>query len=77
MTFSSQFFDADGYSNTRQRWWLRRLLALVLCIMSGLMSVVVVEQARTIDSQRVLIHQLFQDSLALNAARMKLAQKNR
>lgn len=77
VTFSTHFLDVDGHSNTAKRWRLRRLLALVLCVMSGLMSLVVVEQARTIDSQRALIHQLFQDSLALNAAKMKLAQKNR
>ena len=57
-----------------RRWLLRRLLALALCVMSGLMSLVILEQARTIDSQRQLIHQLFRDSLELNAARMKLVQ---
>jgi hypothetical protein len=57
-----------------RRWLLRRSLALALCLMSGLMSLVIIEQARTIDSQRQLIHQLFRDSLELNAARMKLVQ---
>lgn len=77
VTFSTHLLDNDGYGSAANRWWLRRVLALALCIMSGLMSLVVVEQARTIDSQRVLIHQLFQDSLALNAAKMKLAQSKR
>ena len=39
------------------------------------MSMIIIEQGHTIDSQRQLIHQLFQDSLQLNAARMKLAQQ--
>lgn len=57
-----------------RRWLLQRLIALTLCVMSGVMTFVIVEQARTIDSQRRLIHQLFRDSLELNAARMKLVQ---
>ena len=57
-----------------RRWLLRRLVALALCVMSGVMSLVILEQARTIDSQRHLIQQLFRDSLELNAARLKLAQ---
>jgi hypothetical protein len=60
-----------------RRWLLRRLIAIVLSVMSGVMALVVVQQNRTIDSQRQLIRQLFQDSVALNAARMKLAQRNR
>lgn len=56
-----------------RRWLFRRLLAIVLCLVSGLMSLVIVEQGRTINYQRQLIHQLFRDSLALNAARLKLA----
>lgn len=31
----------------------------------------IVEQGRTIESQRALIHELFRDSMALNSARMK------
>lgn len=69
-------FPAPGYHRSRN-FLLRRVLVLILCVMSGLMSVVVFEQGRTIDTQRNLIRQLFQDSLELNAARMKLANLNR
>ncbi len=54
---------------------LRHSLAILLCLMSLLASLTIFEQGRTIDSQRNLIHQLFQDSLELNAAKMKLAQR--
>jgi hypothetical protein len=57
-----------------RRWLLQRIIALTLCVMSGVMSWVIVEQSRTIDSQRQLIHQLFRDSLELNAARIKMVQ---
>ena len=63
-----------GYYRARNFPW-RRGLTLLLCLMSILMSLTVFEQGRTIDSQRRLIRQLFQDSLELNAARLKLAQK--
>jgi hypothetical protein len=35
-----------------------------------------VQQAHTIDSQRVLIKQLFQDSLELNAMKVQKAQQS-
>ncbi len=54
--------------------WLPILVVLFL-ISYGLMTMLIVEQGRTIDSQRALIHQLFQDSLELNAAKVKLVQK--
>ena len=72
MTFRR--FPALGYHRSRN-FLLRRALVLLLCVMSGLMSLVVFEQGRTIDTQRNLIRQLFQDSLELNAAKMKLAQR--
>jgi hypothetical protein len=59
------------------RWFVRRVPAILLCIVSVLMSLVIIEQGRTIDSQRQLIRQLFHDSIELNAARLKLAQPKR
>ena len=71
---TSRETSLPGYPRTRNLLF-RRALVLLLCVISTLMSLVVIEQGRTIDSQRMLIRQLFQDSLDLNAARMKLAQK--
>ncbi len=65
---------APGYPRSRNLLF-RYLLVALLCFATTLVCLVVVEQGRTIDSQRALIHQLFQDSLELNAARMKLVQK--
>ena len=77
VTFSAHSTTISRFSYApAKRWLLRRLLALALCVMSGLMSLVIIEQAHTIDSQRQLIHQLFRDSLELNAARMKMVQSN-
>lgn len=78
VTFSSASLALPRVNGAQaRRWLLRRMVAIALSIMSGLMALVVVQQNRTIDSQRQLIRQLFQDSLALNAARMKLAQNKR
>ncbi len=53
------------------------LTALVLFI-SIMMSWVVFEQARTIESQRRLIHQLFRDSLELTHMKLQgLARSHR
>ena len=49
-------------------------LALAVC---GLVLFVVHEQARTIEAQRVLIHDLFQDSLQLNAIKQKQQEQKR
>jgi hypothetical protein len=45
------------------------VLVVLFLVSYGLMAMLVVEQGRTIDTQRNLIHQLFQDSAALTAMR--------
>jgi hypothetical protein len=47
------------------------ILVVLFLISYGLMSVLVVEQGRTIDSQRHLIHDLFNDSVELSALKTK------
>jgi hypothetical protein len=56
--------------------WLP-LLTVLFCISYGLMTMLIVEQGRTIDSQRALIRELFRDSMALNNSRMKSLQEQR
>jgi len=50
--------------------WLPFLTVLFL-ISYGLMTMLIVEQGRTIESQRALIHELFGDSAQLSALKMK------
>lgn len=50
------------------------LLVVLFLISYGLMALLVVEQARTIDSQRALIHNLFSDSTQLSALKGKAIQ---
>ena len=57
----------------RKHGWLPLLVVLFL-ISYGLMTMLIVEQGRTIESQRALIRELFRDSTELSAAR-KAAQE--
>jgi hypothetical protein len=58
----------------KKRSWLPVLTVLFL-ISYGLMTMLIVEQGQTIESQRALIRELFRDSTELSAARMKSAQE--
>ncbi len=51
-----------------------RRLSIVLCVAFVFMSYLCFQQGRTIASQRTLIHALFQDSLELNAIKVKHIQ---
>jgi cytoskeletal protein RodZ len=51
------------------------LLVVLFLISYGLLALLVVEQARTIDNQRSLIHQLFQDSVELTSLKGKAFQQ--
>lgn len=51
------------------------VLVLLFLVSYGLMTMLIVEQGRTIDSQRTLIHQLLGDSFQLSALRGKAIQK--
>jgi len=67
---------ADAPRPQRKHGWLP-VLTVLFCISYGLMTMLIVEQGRTIDSQRALIRELFRDSMALNATRLKALQEQR
>ncbi len=50
-------------------WFERNRLVVVLLVAYLFLSLLVVEQGRTIENQKSLIRQLFSDSLQLNAVR--------
>ena len=54
----------------RKRGWLP-LLTVLFMISYGLMTMLIVEQGRTIESQRALIQELFGDSAQLSALKLK------
>ena len=56
--------------------WLPLLTAL-FCISYALMTMLIVEQGSTIESQRTLIRELFRDSTELTASKLKAQQDQR
>jgi hypothetical protein len=54
----------------KKHGWLP-LLTVLFLISYGLMTMLIVEQGQTIDSQRTLIRELFRDSTELSAVKMK------
>ncbi len=58
----------------RQPLSMMPLLVILFIVSYGILTLLVFEQGRTIDSQRVLIRQIFQDSMQLNALKNKLAR---
>jgi cytoskeletal protein RodZ len=54
--------------------WLP-LLTVLFCLSYGLMTMLIVEQGATIESQRALIRELFRDSTELSASKMKAQQQ--
>lgn len=58
----------DAPPARRRRGWLP-LLTVLFLISYGIMTMLIVEQGATIESQRALIHELFKDSAELSAAR--------
>jgi hypothetical protein len=57
----------------KKRGWLP-LLTVLFLISYGLMTMLIVEQGATIESQRALIRELFRDSTELSATKMKAQQ---
>jgi len=51
------------------------LLTVLFCFSYGLMTMLIVEQGQTIESQRALIRELFRDSTELSATKMKAQQE--
>jgi hypothetical protein len=62
---------------TSPSWLRRHFLTVIFGVTFVLLSMLVLEQGRTIDNQRSLIRQLFHDSLELQAARMRQARTSR
>jgi hypothetical protein len=58
-----------------QRWLRHYWLAVVMLAAYLMLSLLVIEQARVIDSQRILLRALFSDSLQLNAMRVQEHQR--
>lgn len=54
----------------KKRGWLP-LLTILFMFSYGLMTMLIVEQGQTIESQRALIRELFRDSTELSASKMK------
>ena len=59
----------------KNRITLLPVLTVLFLISYGLLTMLVVEQSRTIDSQRGLIQNLFQDSVQLSTLKGKAVQK--
>jgi hypothetical protein len=60
----------------KKHGWLP-LLTILFMISYGLMTMLIVEQGRTIESQRALIRELFRDSTELSAVKLKALQEAR
>jgi hypothetical protein len=67
---STELKDFEAPAAPRKRGWLP-LLTVLFLISYGLMTMLIVEQGRTIDSQRTLILELFGDSKELSTMKMK------
>jgi hypothetical protein len=76
--FGTESFTAvaptDAHVAAKKHGWLP-LLTVLFLISYGLMTMLIVEQGRTIESQRALIRELFRDSKELSAVRMRAAQE--
>jgi len=64
----------DARPPRKKLGWLPLLTAL-FCLSYGLMTMLIVEQGATIESQRALIRELFRDSSELSATKMKAQQE--
>jgi cytoskeletal protein RodZ len=63
----------DAPAASKKNAWLP-LLTVLFLISYGLMTMLIVEQGRTIESQRALIRELFRDSTELSSVKMKAVQ---
>jgi hypothetical protein len=72
---SSDLSATEPIAPTKKNVWLPILVVLFL-ISYGLMTMLIVEQGRTIESQRVLIRELFKDRTELAAVKTR-AQEER
>lgn len=63
----------DAPAQKKKLGWLP-LLTVLFCISYALMTMLIVEQGSTIESQRTLIRELFKDSAELTATKLKAKQ---
>jgi hypothetical protein len=68
---------ATEESRPRRKHGMLPILTVLFCISYGLMTMLIVEQGRTIESQRALIRELLRDSIALNKYKAKELQERR
>jgi len=61
----------------RKKFSLLPLLTVLFCLSYGLMTMLIVEQGSTIESQRTLIRELFRDSVELSVVKQKAQQAAR
>jgi hypothetical protein len=73
-TASIETTKDDTPVQSRKHGWLP-LLTVLFLISYGLMTMLIVEQGQTIESQRALIRDLFRDSQELSALKMKAQQE--
>ena len=59
----------------KKHGWLP-LLTVLFLLSYGLMTMLIVEQGRTIESQRALIHELFRDSNELSVVKQQMAAQD-
>jgi len=64
----------DAPVPAKRHGWLP-LLTVLFCLSYGLMTMLIVEQGATIESQRALIRELFRDSTELTSFKMKAQQE--
>jgi cytoskeletal protein RodZ len=62
-------------ANPARKRALLPVLVVLFLISYALMTMLIVEQGRTIESQRALIHDLFRDSTELSAAKLRSQQE--
>ena len=60
---------------SKKQGWLP-LLTVLFLVSYGLMTMLIVEQGRTIESQRALIHELFRDSNELSVVKQQMAAQD-
>jgi len=75
-TVESVEIKAIPVDTPKKRGWLPVLTVLFL-ISYALMTMLIVEQGQTIESQRALIRELFRDSTELSAVKMKAQEELR
>lgn len=69
--------ESGAFVNRILAFSRRELMVLVVLFGCLMLTFLTVVQAQTINSQRTLIHQLFQDSLELNALKAQNLQRAR